>query len=88
MSRIVGALVALIAPALLVATLDAPSTIVLAALAVALTAALVVPSYVATSSAGLPAARASAADRTPSLLADRVTDPLRHPLRPRAPGLV
>lgn len=88
MSRIVGALVALLAPALLVSTPDAPSTVVLAALAVALTAALVLPSYVAASSAGLTAPRAVTADRVPRLLADRVTDPLRHPLRPRAPGLV
>lgn len=88
MSRIVGALVALLAPALLVSTLDTPSTVVLAALAVALTAALVIPSYAATSAARPPAPHASTADRAPLLLADRVTDPLRHPLRPRAPGLV
>lgn len=83
-----GALVALLLPALFASTLDAPSTVVLVAVAVALAALLVLQSYVASSAACLSAPRAATADRVPSLLADRVTDPLRHPIRPRAPGLV
>lgn len=88
MSRMAGALIALLVPALLVPALDSPSAVVLAAVAVAVAAVLVIQSYVATSAACLPAPRAADADRVPSLLAGRVTDPLRHPLRPRAPGLV
>ncbi len=88
MTRMAGALIALLVPALLVSTLDAPSSVVLAAVAVAVVAALAIQSYGATSAACLSEPRASTADRSPSLLASRVTDPLRHPLRPRAPGLV
>jgi hypothetical protein len=88
MTRMAGALIALFIPALLASTLDAPSSVVLAAVAVAVVAALVIQSYAVTAAACLAPPRASASDRTPSLLAGRVTDPLRHPLRPRAPGLV
>ncbi|WP_182378003.1 hypothetical protein [Nocardioides sp. WS12] len=87
MSRMAGALIALLLPALLVSTLDSPTTVVLATVAVAVAALLLIQSYGATSAARRPAPRSSTDDRVP-LMAGRVTDPLRHPLRPRAPGLV
>lgn len=88
MSRMAGVLVALLLPALLVSTLEPSSSVVLVALAVGLAALLVIRSYGGMSAARQTAPRAATADQALPVLSGRVTDPLRHPLRPRAPGLV
>jgi hypothetical protein len=70
------------------ATTDAPSAVVLAAVAVAAVAALVGRNaVVATSVPRAVGSPSRTTDDAPSFLAARVTDPLHHPRRPRAPGL-
>jgi hypothetical protein len=103
MSRMVGAAVARLRLALaiilggtgaflifslLTTTTSAPSAVVLAAVAATI-AAVVGPNRLLvtplSSPLGLPL---RSADEVPALRAGRVTDSPRHPLRPRAPGLV
>jgi len=82
-----GGAVALLMPSLFATTVDAPSAAVLAALAVAAVAALARDRLVVIPvTSGLAPQPGSAAE-VPSFLAGRVTDPVHHPLRPRAPGL-
>lgn len=83
----VGGTAALLMPSLFATTVDAPSAVVLAALVMALAAAVCVNSHVATLAATALAPVPRTADEVPSFLAGRVTDPIHHPLRPRAPGL-
>ena len=85
---VVGGAFALLMPALLATTMDAPSVALMAAVAVALAAVVGLSSLIATSVPRAMAPPPHAADEAPSFLAARVTDPLHHPLRPRAPGLV
>jgi hypothetical protein len=87
MSRMIGGAVALLTPALFATTLDAPSAAVLVAVAVALAAVVALSNHVMTSVIGALAPPPRTPDQAPKLLAGRVTDPLHHPLRPRAPGL-
>ena len=82
----VGGAVALLVPSLFATTVDAPSAVVLAALVMALAVAVGLNSHVATLAASVLAEPPRAADEAPSFLAGRVTDPVHHPLRPRAPG--
>ena len=84
---VVGGAFAILTPALSAATLDAPSAAVLAAVAVAVTALIGANGLVATQLPRTPATQPPATDEMPRFLAARVTDPLHHPLRPRAPGL-
>lgn len=88
MSRMIGSAVALLVPALFAMTLDAPSAAVLVAVAVAVAMVAVLSSHVVTSVTGVLAPLPRSSAEGPSYLAGRVTDPLHHPLRPRAPGLV
>lgn len=85
---VVGGAAGLLMPFLLVTQASAPSAVVLAALAVAVAAVVVLHSHVATFVPSALASVSRAMDDVPSFLAGAVTDPLRHPLRPRAPGLV
>ena len=85
---LVGGSAALLLPPSLAATAGAPSGVVLAAVALAALASLVrLNSLVAGAQPQrrTPQSRATAVPI--SFLAGRVTDPLHHPLRPRAPGL-
>ena len=84
----VGGAISLLTPSLLATTVDGPSAVVLVALALTATAVAVLLSHVATPVAGTLAPHARAADEVAPVLTGRVTDPLHHPLRPRAPGLV
>jgi len=84
----VGGAVALLMPSVLTTTLEAPSAMVLAALAAAVAAVVVLSTWGATSVPWALALQPRTADEVPSVIAGRVTDPLHHPLRPRAPGLV
>jgi len=73
---------------LLTTTTSAPSAVVLAAVAATIAAALGpnrLPVTPLSSPLGLPLL---GADEVPAPRAGRVTDSPRHPLRPRAPGLV
>jgi hypothetical protein len=83
----VGCAIAVLVPSLLATAGDAPSAVVLAAVAMAVAATAVRNSLVA-SSAGtvLPPPPCGESD-VPVLLGGLVTDPVHHPLRPRAPGL-
>lgn len=86
---VLGGLVALLLPSMFAMTVDASSAGVLAAVAMAAVAVLVGRiSLVATSPSRAPAPQCRATEEASSFLAARVTDPLHHPLRPRAPGLV
>lgn len=87
MVRIVVGALALVMPELLMA-LDAPSAVVLAAVVIAAAAAVTLCRLVATLATGAPRPPSPAVAAATSYLAGRVTDPVHHPLRPRAPGLV
>ena len=83
----VGGAVALLMPSVLATTVDAPAAVVLTALAVAVAAVVALSSHCATSVPRVLALQGGPVYEVPSVLAGRVTDPLHHPLRPRAPGL-
>ena len=79
---------ALLLPPSLAATTGAPSGVVLATVALAAVAALVsLNSLVASAQPQKLTPQSGATDVPLPFLAGRVTDPLHHPLRPRAPGL-
>lgn len=83
----VGAVLAIVLPALLITAADAPSTAV-TVLTLALAALLVLAMVLWVSPAGCSRAPARlGGDGPPPVLSGRVTDPVHHPLRPRAPGL-
>jgi hypothetical protein len=84
---LVGGTLVLLMPSLAV-TADVPSAAVLVALVVATAAMVVLGRHVAVTLPGVLALRPPTVDEPPQVLAGRVTDPLHHPLRPRAPGLV
>jgi hypothetical protein len=89
MTRVLAALLALLVPAMasvLVATQDAPGATTAAVVALALAALVALAVH-----GGPPAVRAVPMvavgdDAVPLVLRGRVTDPVAHPLRPRAPG--
>ena len=83
----VGGTVALLMPSLFAVAADTPSAVVLAAVAVAAAAVVRLNTQVVASVASALAPQLRSAEEVPALLPGRVTDPLRHPLRPRAPGL-
>jgi hypothetical protein len=82
----VGGMVAVLTPSLLATTVDAPA-VVLAALMVALAAAAGLNHHVATFATLAMASPPRASNDVPVYLAGRVTDPVHHPIRPRAPGM-
>lgn len=81
-----GGMVALLTPSLLATTVDAP-TVVIAALVVALTAAAGLNHHVATLATRSLASSPRPSDDALVYLAGQVTDPVHHPIRPRAPGM-
>lgn len=82
---LLAAAAALLEPSLL----TAPSTAVLAAVAAATVAAVMGLNRPLMTTMSRPyGVPARNADEAPAFLAERVTDAARHPLRPRAPGLV
>jgi hypothetical protein len=88
LALVVGGAITLLMPSLLASSVDGPSSAVLVAVALAVAAVAVLLSHVATPVPGTLAPHSRAADDAAPLLTGRVTDPLHHPLRPRAPGLV
>ena len=80
----VGGALALLVPSLVTTTGGAPSTVVLAAIAVAVAAVIGLSHPVTVT--GAQVSRHPTGARTPCFLAERVADPTHHPLRPRAPG--
>ncbi len=87
LATLVGALVALLLPSLLTTASHAAGSVTIALLVLAI-GALVHASLrrvalaARTRTSGTPTR-----DDSPPVLADRATDPVHHPLRPRAPGL-
>ena len=88
LALVVGGVIALLMPSLLATTMETPSVVLMVAVTIALAAAAGLNSLIATSMPIALAPQPRTADEAPSFLAARVTDPLHHPLRPRAPGLV
>jgi hypothetical protein len=85
---VVNGAVALLMPSLGTAV-DAPSMAMLVAVTVAVAAAVVLSSHLATSvQPGVLAPQLRTASEPPTVRPGGVTDPLHHPLRPRAPGQV
>lgn len=85
---VLAGLAASLTPSLLATQANGPSAAVLATLALAVAAVLMGDRHVA---GFLPGPVVSRAGTTEGLLSSRtggVTDPVHHPLRPRAPGLV
>jgi hypothetical protein len=86
---VLGGPVAVLMPSLFATTVDASSAGMLAAVAAAAVASVLGHNIlVATGVPRALAPQSRATDEAPPFLAARVTDPLHHPLRPRAPGLV
>ena len=83
---VVGAVLAGLMPSMLAT--DAPSAALLAALTLAVAAVVLVSGHAAGDTLILCPVPARARADVPSFVAGRVTDPLHHPLRPRAPGQV
>lgn len=82
----VGSVVALLMPSLLATTADAPSAVLLAAVAMAVAAVVFLNRHVAILLV-TALAQTRGTDEAPPLPAGRMTDPVHHPRRPRAPGL-
>jgi hypothetical protein len=82
------ALLVMLAPSLLAtsAAQSTPLTLAIVTMALAALVRLEVRS-VALAAAGGRSATAPARDAAPLVLTGRVTDPVHHPLRPRAPGM-
>ena len=81
---LLGAVLAVLLPSL-VAT-DTPAMVGLAVVAMALTAIVRFGASFGAVSAGTLSAASTTAREAPPLLPGRATDPVHHPLRPRAPG--
>lgn len=84
---VLGGAVALLMPSLVVAAIDAPSTLVLAAIATAVAAVLASRCRLVAFVIPLQVTRPRDADHVITVLGGQATDPVHHPLRPRAPGL-
>lgn len=88
LALVLGAAVAVVMPSLFATTVESPQAMVLAAVATAVAALVGLDGHVATRVAGALRPRPRIAEDAPSFLAERVADPVHHPLRPRAPGPV
>jgi hypothetical protein len=80
--------IALMMPSLSAANAEAPSAVVLTAVAALVAAVVWRGRHLTTWVASPPAGPVGSTDERPPFLASRVTDPARHPQRPRAPGQV
>lgn len=83
---VLGVVLGVVMPTLLTTGAEAPSAGA-AVLALALAALLALGQRRASLAASLHRVPAIAGDGPPLLLPGRVTDPVHHPVRPRAPGL-
>jgi hypothetical protein len=82
----VGGVIALLTPSLLATTVDIPA-VVLAALVVTLAAAAGFNHHVAALATRALTSPPRPSNDVPVYLAGQVTDPVHHPIRPRAPGM-
>lgn len=85
--RIAPAGLAILAPWLLFTTVDASAPLSLVFVTLALVALVRLGAHGAVLVARTTATRPPARGQAPPLLTGRITDPTRHPLRPRAPGM-
>ena len=86
LTGLVGAVLGIVLPTLFTTAPDASSTAV-AVLAMALAALLALGTRWVSLAALVQPVGAVAGDGPPPVLHGRVTDPVHHPIRPRAPGL-
>ena len=87
LAGLVAALVVLVLPSLLITGPDAAGSVTLGILAVALAALATVGLRCRVDAARTGTAVCPTGAEAAPVLAGRVTDPVHHPLRPRAPGL-
>jgi len=87
LAAMVGSAVAVLLPVLVAPAMEASTPMVLVALVMACAAAARLNGHVAASVARVSGPSLRSADGAPMLLAGRVTDPVHHPIRPRAPGM-
>jgi hypothetical protein len=78
---------ALVLPSLLFPPVDGTATVSLAVVALLFAAVVRLGNHGAVLAARVVSAGPPTAGEAPLLLAGRITDPVHHPLRPRAPGL-
>jgi hypothetical protein len=78
---------AMLVPTLLFAPVDGTVTVSVAVVALVLAAVVRLGDHGHLLAARLVTAGPPTAEVTPPVLAGRITDPVHHPLRPRAPGL-
>ena len=83
----VGAVLACLLPSLLANAVDAPAAVTLAVVLLALTAITQLGNRFGVGATRVVAATHSTGREATLVLAGRVTDPVHHPLRPRAPGM-
>jgi hypothetical protein len=88
LAMILGGAGAFLILSLLATTASAPSAVVLAAVGATVAAVVGLNRLLGTSVSSPLGLRLHTANEVPAFLAARVTDTARHPLRPRAPGLV
>jgi hypothetical protein len=87
LAGVVGAAFAILVPSLLTTVADPSGAVTVAVLTLALAALVRLGTPRVFAAAGAEAAALRAGDDAPPTLSGRVTDPVHHPLRPRAPGL-
>lgn len=86
-ARVIGVLLALLVPTLLVAGADAPVAASLAVLVLSAGVVRLLGRHGVMTAATVASMRPVDSRTSAPFLACRVTDPVRSPLRPRAPGL-
>jgi hypothetical protein len=87
LASVVGAVLASLLPSLLATSVNAPAAVTLAVVLLALTAITQLGNRFGVVATRVGAATHAAGREKTLLLAGRVTDPVHHPLRPRAPGM-
>jgi hypothetical protein len=87
LAGVVGVTLAVLVPPLLTAVADPSAGITVAVLAVAMAAWMRLGRPGVLAATGAEAVVRRSGDNAPPTLSCRVTDPVHHPLRPRAPGL-
>ena len=85
---VLSAVVGVLAPALAFGATESPTAIAVGLVAAAMVAVLVERGVLAAPTCTARTAHPRARRRAPAYLPARVTDVPRHPLQPRAPGLV
>ena len=84
---LVGCALGVLVPSLVTATGEASSAVVLTAVALTLASVLAFGGHATAQAVAAPSPPPCPAQQALPLLGGRVTDPVHHPLRPRAPGL-